>query len=120
MKLISLCRLGCLLLTLALGCRTLDAFRPSLSAARSPNQSWEQLSTATLLASSKRDENESVEIGSKEYFQGLASRSVDEEPAERVTGDKVLGPTLRLAGGVAGVLVGLVLVFLISNGIVSL
>ncbi len=56
-------------------------------------------------------------VGSKEYYQGFLTRSPDEEPIERVTGDAVLGPTLKFAGGVSLILVGLVLVFLASNGL---
>jgi len=51
-------------------------------------------------------------------LKGFVSRSLDEEPAERVTGDKVLGPTLKLAAQVSIVLVALVLAFLVSNGII--
>ena len=73
----------------------------------------------TLLRESPKSEDEVVvELGSKEYMQGMIRRSVDEEPLERVSGDKVLGPTLRLAGGVTGVLIALVLAFLVSNGII--
>ena len=61
-----------------------------------------------------------VEIGTGRYFEGMVSRSVNEEEAERVAGDKLLGPTLKLAGGVTAVLVGLTLAFLISNSILSL
>lgn len=67
----------------------------------------------------EQEENEVVELGSREYIQGMVSRSLDAEPAERVTGDKILGPTLRLAGVVTGFLVLLVLAFLASNGIIS-
>ena len=110
-------------------CGTLDAFRPSLTTpnnylrrtASSFNFEVGQIFSSRrnfLQATSKQDDNDEVEIGSKEYIQGMMSRSVEEEPVERVTGDKVLGPTLRLAGGVTGVLVALVLAFLLSNGII--
>lgn len=80
--------------------------------------------TATILWGSSKnqeaDEDEVVvELGSTEYMQGMLRRPVDAETDERVSGDKVLGPTLRLAGGVSGVLVVVVLAFLVSNGIVS-
>ena len=72
-------------------------------------------------ASPRQDDDDNVvELGSKEYIQGMVTRSVDEESEERVTGDKVLGPTLRLAGGVTAVLVGLVAAFLFSNGIITI
>ena len=57
-------------------------------------------------------------VGSSEYYQGFISRSVDEEPAERVTGDAVLGPTLKLAGGVSLGLIALTVAFLASNGLI--
>ncbi len=56
-------------------------------------------------------------VGSKEYYQGFLTRSPDQESVERVTGDAVLGPTLKFAGGVSLILVGLVFVFLVSNGL---
>mmetsp|Transcript_34469 Transcript_34469/g.51662 ORF Transcript_34469/g.51662 Transcript_34469/m.51662 type:complete len:136 (+) Transcript_34469:136-543(+) len=62
------------------------------------------------------NEDELTTVGSKEYYQGFLNRSPSEEPIERVTGDAVLGPTLKFAGGVSLILVGLVLVFLGSNG----
>ncbi|EJK59377.1 hypothetical protein THAOC_20418 [Thalassiosira oceanica] len=57
-------------------------------------------------------------VGSSEYYQGFISRSVDEEPAERVTGDAVLGPTLKFAGGVSLGLIALTVAFLASNGLI--
>lgn len=42
---------------------------------------------------------------------------MDVEPVERVTGDAVLVPTLKFAGGVALFLVALVIGFLASNGL---
>jgi len=61
---------------------------------------------------------ESVKVGSSEYYKGFVSRKVDEEPEERITGDAVLGPTLKLAGQVAVILVLLTIGFLASNGII--
>ena len=58
-----------------------------------------------------------TKVGSSEYYQGFWSRSVIENQ-ERVTGDAVLGPTLKLAGGISLILVGLIGVFLVSNGII--
>ena len=63
------------------------------------------------------DDNTVTKVGSSEYYQGFWSRSVIENQ-ERVTGDAVLGPTLKLAGGISLILVGLIGVFLISNGII--
>ena len=58
-----------------------------------------------------------TKVGSSEYYQGFWSRSVIENQ-ERVTGDAVLGPTLKLAGGISLILVGLIGVFFVSNGII--
>ncbi|KAL3805566.1 hypothetical protein HJC23_005810 [Cyclotella cryptica] len=59
-----------------------------------------------------------VAVGSSEYYQGFISRSVNDEPVERITGDAILGPTLKFVGGVSVVLVLLTLAFLASNGII--
>ena len=62
--------------------------------------------------------DENVKVGSSEYYKGFVSRKVDEEPEARITGDAVLGPTLKLAGQVTVVLVLLTVGFLASNGII--
>ncbi|CAB9519818.1 expressed unknown protein [Seminavis robusta] len=62
-------------------------------------------------------DDDTVQLGTQEYYQGFVSRSLDEEPVERVTGDAVLGPTFKFVGGFAVVLVGLVLGFMASNGL---
>jgi hypothetical protein len=68
---------------------------------------------------SERDnDGESVKVGSSDYYKGFVSRNVDEEPEERITGDAVLGPTLKLAGQVTVILVLLTIGFLASNGII--
>jgi hypothetical protein len=60
-----------------------------------------------------------VQLGSQEYIQGMLTRPMrKDEPTNRVTGDKVLGPTLRLAGGVVGILVILIGAFLWANDII--
>ena len=64
------------------------------------------------------DSDPKTKVGSSEYYQGFVSRSVDEEPAERVTGDAVLGPTLKFAGGVSLGLIALTVAFLASNGLI--
>ena len=64
------------------------------------------------------DNNSLTQVGSTDYYQGFINRPIEEEPTERVTGDAVLGPTLKFAGGVSLILVVLVGVFLVSNGIV--
>mmetsp|Transcript_3956 Transcript_3956/g.8373 ORF Transcript_3956/g.8373 Transcript_3956/m.8373 type:complete len:133 (+) Transcript_3956:80-478(+) len=81
--------------------------------------SIEHITKITSLNNSNNldNEDELTTVGSKEYYQGFLNRSPSEEPIERVTGDAVLGPTLKFAGGVSLILVGLVLVFLGSNGL---
>jgi len=74
------------------------------------NSLADELSTST-------DDDTITKVGSSEYYQGFWSRSVIENQ-ERVTGDAVLGPTLKLAGGISLILVGLIGVFLVSNGII--
>ncbi|KAL7529826.1 hypothetical protein ACHAXR_003176 [Thalassiosira sp. AJA248-18] len=65
-----------------------------------------------------KDSSEVTAVGSTEYYQGFITRSVNEEPNERVTGDAVLGPTLKFAGGISLILVVLTAAFLVSNGII--
>jgi|EP00970_Alexandrium_tamarense_P018525 hypothetical protein len=67
--------------------------------------------------SPKNSNEEKVQVGSSEYYKGFLNRSMDVEPVERVTGDAVLVPTLKFAGGVALFLVALVIGFLASNGL---
>lgn len=61
---------------------------------------------------------EDVKVGSSAYYKGFVSRKIDEEPEERITGDAVLGPTLKLAGQVTVVLAVLTIGFLASNGLI--
>jgi hypothetical protein len=73
----------------------------------------------TKLYESPNSDDKTVELGSDEYFQGMVSRPINVEAPARVTGDQVLGPTLRLAMGVSAILLGLVGLFLFSNGILT-
>ena len=76
-------------------------------------------SPPTLLFKSPGFNDEKMtKLGSSEYYQGFLLRSMNEEPRERVTGDSILGPTLKFAGGVTLILVILTAVFLSSNGII--
>ena len=66
------------------------------------------------------DETETkVAVGSKEYYAGFIQRSLlsGEEPAERVTGDAILGPTFKFVGGAMVVIVALLVGFMASNGL---
>jgi hypothetical protein len=66
------------------------------------------------LSNSSKDREERAQIRSREYFQGLLTRPLSED-RERITGDELLGPTLKLAGGVTLILLSLVAAFLASN-----
>lgn len=81
----------------------------------SPNDSPDE---GSVIAKKDDSGSSSVEVGSSEYYKGFVSRSVEEEPSERITGDALLGPTLKFAGGVSIILVLLTVVFLTSNGII--
>jgi hypothetical protein len=71
-----------------------------------------------ITALAAEPEEEKVRVGSGEYYDGFLSRSLTEEPAERVTGDKVLEPALKFAGGSAVIIGGLLLAFCFSNGLI--
>ena len=70
--------------------------------------------------SSQSDDNDDqmTTVGSSEYYQGFINRSVNEEPTERVTGDALLGPIMKFAGGAAVIIAALTAAFLASNGII--
>uniref|UniRef100_A0A7S3DRR4 Uncharacterized protein n=1 Tax=Entomoneis paludosa TaxID=265537 RepID=A0A7S3DRR4_9STRA len=69
-----------------------------------------------LLAQKKKDSEETVGLGSREYYAGFVSRDMQENE-QRVTGEALLGPTLKLGLGASMILGGLVLAFLASNGL---
>ena len=103
----------------------INAFSATSSASASPTiKSLLKIPTphnfGTHLFQLPSDENEEnkVAIGSSEYYQGFVGRSLNEEPAERVTGDAILGPTFKFVGGFAAILVVLTFGFLVSNGLI--
>ena len=59
-----------------------------------------------------------MKIGTGEYCKGLVPRDLEECYSGRVSGENVLGPTLKLAGGVSLILTALFLGFLASNRLV--
>lgn len=69
-------------------------------------------------STSGRKNDETVQIGTEEYYKGFVSRSLDEEPIERVTGDAVLGPTFQFVGGFTLIIGVLLLGFMASNGLI--
>lgn len=64
-----------------------------------------------------KSSDDKVAVGTEEYYKGFVTRSLDEEPADRVSGDALLGPTFKFVGGAAAILGALFLGFLVSNGI---
>ena len=91
---------------------------PLFSNNNNDNLDTEAITRSSTAANKKVDEDENLtSIGSTEYYKGFITRSAKEEPIERVTGDAILGPTLKFAGGVSFILVALVAVFLGSNGL---
>ena len=71
-------------------------------------------STPTITAVS----NTTTVVGSTKYYEGFFTRSINEEPIERVTGNAILGPTLGFVGIMTIIIAGLTGAFLASNGII--
>mmetsp|Transcript_11777 Transcript_11777/g.28899 ORF Transcript_11777/g.28899 Transcript_11777/m.28899 type:complete len:139 (+) Transcript_11777:15-431(+) len=93
---------------------------PSSSAVWLPEEQRTK-STSFLSSQTNSDDDDddlTTKVGSSEYYRGFVDRSLNEEPVERVTGDAILGPTLKFAGGAALILVALTVAFLASNGII--
>ena len=85
-----------------------------------PNATTKRQRQTIALKSQTNDSSENeetVQLGSEEYYKGFVSRSLDEEPVERVTGDAILGPTFKFVGGFAVLLVALFVGFMASNGL---
>ena len=74
--------------------------------------------TTKETSSSDNNKSTTTVVGSTEYYQGFITRSMNEEPTERVTGDAILGPTLKFAGGISLLLILFMGIFLVSNGII--
>jgi hypothetical protein len=68
--------------------------------------------------SDSNNEEQLVKVGSEDYYKGFFSRSMNEEPTERVTGDNILGPTFKFVGGGVVIIVALFLGFMVSNGLI--
>lgn len=64
------------------------------------------------------DTTTTTTVGSSTYYQGFITRPVNDEPAERVTGNAILGPTFKFVGIMTIIIVGLTAAFLMSNGII--
>lgn len=90
--------------------RSSDAFSAPATITRALRQ-------PRYLGAQSEEQEETVQLGSEEYYKGFVSRSLDEEPEERVTGDAVLGPTFKFVGGFAAALVALFVGFMASNGL---
>ena len=73
----------------------------------------------TLTILSAKESNEGLTTtDSEEYYAGFVKRPIVETDADRVTGDKVLGPTLKFVGLSAAFIGAFLLVFLASNGLI--
>ena len=59
-------------------------------------------------------------VGSSKYYQGFLTRSINDEPVERVSGNAILGPTFKFVGYMTILIVGLTGAFLLSNGIITI
>jgi len=90
------------------------AFSASL-AFHSPMSLSNRQRLSTMLHAEEKQEK--VKVGSNEYYSGFISSNLKDEPSERVTGDAVLGPTFKFVGGFSIILAGLLLGFMISNGL---
>jgi hypothetical protein len=69
-------------------------------------------------ANANDKDEEKVLVGSSEYYEGFVTRSLNEEPEERVTGDAIIGPILKGAAITSLVLGAFFLLFLKSNNLV--
>mmetsp|Transcript_15412 Transcript_15412/g.31161 ORF Transcript_15412/g.31161 Transcript_15412/m.31161 type:complete len:217 (-) Transcript_15412:517-1167(-) len=99
--------------------RTSPPFLRSSSSVFTPHMSQSSSDEGGIVAVDERNDNgDSVKVGSSDYYKGFVSRSVEEEPKERISGDALLGPTLKFAGGVSVILLLLTVAFLTSNGII--
>ena len=94
---------------------------PKLSSLQSSNNDDDINTPPTTkeeISSSDNNKATTTVVGSTEYYQGFVTRSMNEEPTERVTGDAILGPTLKFAGGISLILILFMGIFLVSNGII--
>jgi hypothetical protein len=76
-----------------------------------------QLNQSNQQREAETNKETEVKVGSQEYYAGFVSRNLD-EAEDRVTGDKVLIPTLKFVGGFTVVIGALLIGFLASNGII--
>jgi hypothetical protein len=63
------------------------------------------------------NDKDKVRVGSSEYYEGFVTRSMNEEPEERVTGDAIITPILKGAAITSLVLGAFFLLFLKSNNL---
>lgn len=82
--------------------------------------------TTNLLFSNKSNSNNIdlddaqenvVKVGSKEYYSGFLSRDLQGESGERVSGDALLGPTMKFIAGSTVILTFFFVGFLVANGL---
>ena len=69
-----------------------------------------------IVANDKSEEV--VPVGSQDYYSGFFTRDLRGENDDRVTGDALLGPTMKFVGYSVAVLVFFFVGFLISNDLI--
>ena len=94
-----------------------EAFRVA-GTPKSAHHSSKNVAHRLLIGLHATDKDDEVELGSRSYYEGFLTRKVNDGDVERLSGDSLLGPTLRLAGQASAILVLLTLAFLLSNGII--
>lgn len=117
--------LSVILIVALLHSHTISSFTPTTYSLRKTLTNRQcRVSVRNLLSTTlyEKDGNndEKVRLGTKEYYAGFVTRDVGTDEmtdSKRVTGDAVLGPTLKFVGGISVVIVGLLLAFLGSNGL---
>jgi hypothetical protein len=76
---------------------------------------WHMIKEKPVPMEAIRTPEDQVQIGSKEYFQGFVTRGIQDDVEERVTGDAILGPTIKFVTGFGILILSLFLAFMKSN-----
>lgn len=109
-----------MIMIMIMGVNALYVSRPTTLSLRNSRlystHNFRRICHHTRLMSPQNTEKEEVRVGTKEYYSGFISRDLKEED-DRISGDKVLIPTLKFIGGFT-LIIGLLFIgFLASNGI---
>ena len=76
---------------------------------------WHMIKEKPVPMEAIRTPEDQVQIGSKEYYQGFVTRGIQDDVEERVTGDAILGPTMKFVTGFGILILSLFLGFMKSN-----